>query len=164
MIKELIIHSTPDGVDIALLENKQLVELHQERLNNQFVVGDVYLGKVKKVMPGLNAAFVNVGHEKDAFLHYTDLSPDIRSLMKFTGQTIAGSTPPEQMLNNFAIQQQIVKTGNVKEVLKSNTSLLVHTKGAYFHQRAPFNLRGFHSRAFFGAYPFQQHCWGFKKN
>jgi len=125
VIKELIIHSTPDGVDIALLENKQLVELHQERLNNQFVVGDVYLGKVKKVMPGLNAAFVNVGHEKDAFLHYTDLSPDIRSLMKFTGQAIAGSNPPEQMLNNFSIQQQIVKTGNVKEVLKSNTSLLV---------------------------------------
>lgn len=126
MIKELIIHSTTDGVDIALLENKQLVELHQERLkNNQFVVGDVYLGKVKKVMPGLNAAFVHVGHEKDAFLHYTDLSPDIRSLMKFTGQAIAGSTPPEQMLNNFSIQQQIVKTGNVKEVLKSNTSLLV---------------------------------------
>lgn len=126
MIKELIIHSTTDGVDIALLENKQLVELHQERLkNNQFVVGDVYLGKVKKVMPGLNAAFVHVGHEKDAFLHYTDLSPDIRSLMKFTGQAIAGSTPPEQMLNNFPIQQQIVKTGNVKEVLKSNTSLLV---------------------------------------
>lgn len=125
VIKELIIHSTPDGVDIALLENKQLVELHQERLNNQFVVGDVYLGKVKKVMPGLNAAFVHVGHEKDAFLHYTDLSPDIRSLMKFTGQAIAGNLPPEQMLNNFSMQPEIVKTGNVKEVLKSNTSLLV---------------------------------------
>jgi ribonuclease G len=125
VIKELIIHSTPNGVDIALLENKQLVELHQERNNNQFNVGDIYLGKVKKVMPGLNAAFVHVGHEKDAFLHYTDLSPDIRSLMKFTGQCIAGNLPPEQMLNNFQFQPEIVKTGNVKEVLKNNTPILV---------------------------------------
>lgn len=125
MIKELIIHSTPNGVDIALLENKQLVELHQERNNNQFNVGDVYLGKIKKVMPGLNAAFVQVGHEKDAFLHYTDLSPDIRSLIKFTGQCIANNLPPEQMLNNFQFQPEIVKTGNVKEVLKNNTSILV---------------------------------------
>lgn len=76
-------------------------------------------------MPGLNAAFVHVGHEKDAFLHYTDLSPDIRSLMKFTGQCIAGNLPPEQMLNNFQFQPEIVKTGNVKEVLKNNTSILV---------------------------------------
>ncbi|MCW5908165.1 MAG: Rne/Rng family ribonuclease [Chitinophagales bacterium] len=125
MIKELIIHSTPNGVDIALLENKQLVELHQERNNNRFNVGDVYLGKIKKVMPGLNAAFVDVGHEKDAFLHYTDLSPDIRSLMKFTGQCVAGNVSPEQMLNNFEMQPEIVKTGNVKEVLSNKHFLLV---------------------------------------
>ncbi len=125
MVKELIIHSNTHGVDIALLEDKRLVELHQERLNNQFNVGDVYLGKIKKVMPGLNAAFVDVGHEKDAFLHYTDLSPDIRSLMKFTGQCIAGNVAPEQMLNNFEIQKQIVKTGNVKEVLTNKNSILV---------------------------------------
>jgi len=76
-------------------------------------------------MPGLNAAFIDVGHEKDAFLHYTDLSPDIRSLMKFTGQTIAGSTPPEQMLSNFEVQPQIIKTGNVREVLSNKNSILV---------------------------------------
>ncbi len=125
MTKELIIHSAPDGVDIALLENKQLVELHQERYNNRFTVGDIYLGKIKKVMPGLNAAFVDVQHEKDAFLHYTDLSPEIRSLMKFTGQCVAGNLPPEQMLNNFEFQPLIQKTGNVKEVLTNKHSLLV---------------------------------------
>lgn len=125
MVKELIIHSTPNGVDLALLVDKKLTELHQERANNKFNVGDVYLGKIKKVMPGLNAAFIDVGHEKDAFLHYTDLSPDIRSLMKFTQQTIAGNMPAEQMLNNFDFQQQIVKTGNVKEVLNNKNSLLV---------------------------------------
>ncbi len=55
--------------NIVLLEDKHLTELHQERFNNQFSVGDIYLGRIKKVMPGLNAAFIDVGHEKDAFLH-----------------------------------------------------------------------------------------------
>ena len=54
--KELIINSTPDGFDIALLEDKHLTELHQDRKSNQFTVGDIFLGKIKKVMPGLNAA------------------------------------------------------------------------------------------------------------
>lgn len=125
MNKELIINSTPDGFDIALLENKQLTELHQDRKTNQFTVGDIFLGKIKKVMPGLNAAFIEVGHEKDAFLHYTDLSPDIRSVMKFTGQCVAGNISPEQMLNNFEMQKEIVKTGNVKEVLQNRNHLLV---------------------------------------
>ncbi len=125
MNKELIINSTPTGIDIALLEDKHLTELHQERSNNQFVVGDIYLGRIKKVMPGLNAAFIDVGHEKDAFLHYTDLSPEIRSVMKFTTGTIAGNMPPEQMLNNFELQPEIVKTGNVKEVLQNKNNLLV---------------------------------------
>lgn len=125
MNKELIINSVPEGIDIALLENKHLTELHQDRHTNQFTVGDIYLGKIKKVMPGLNAAFIEVGHEKDAFLHYTDLSPDIRSVMKFTGQCVAGNFTPEQMLSNFEIQKQIVKTGNVKEVLQNKNNLLV---------------------------------------
>ena len=125
MNKELIINSGPDGIDIALLENKYLTELHQDRHTNQFTVGDIYLGKIKKVMPGLNAAFIEVGHEKDAFLHYTDLSPDIRSVMKFTGQAVAGNITPEQMLSNFDIQKQIVKTGNVREVLQNKHHLLV---------------------------------------
>lgn len=125
MNKELIINSGPEGIDIALLEDKHLTELHQERSTNRFSVGDIYLGKIKKIMPGLNAAFIEVGHEKDAFLHYTDLSPDVRSVMKFTGQAVAGNLPPENMLSNFDIQKQIVKTGNVKEVLQSKNHLLV---------------------------------------
>lgn len=125
MNKELIINSTENGIDIAMLEDKHLTELHQERFNNQFTVGDVYLGRIRKVMPGLNAAFVDVGHEKDAFLHYTDLSPDIRSVMKFTGQCVAGNIGPEQMLNNFEVQPEIVKTGNIKDVLQNKNHLLV---------------------------------------
>ena len=84
MNKELVINATPTSVDIALLENKKLVELHSEKGDARFMVGDLYLGKVKKLIPGLNAAFVDVGFEKDAFLHYTDLSPYARSILKFT--------------------------------------------------------------------------------
>src|SRR5215213_7221590 len=86
--KELIINSTPQGVEIALLEDRKLVELHNEKTDATFGVGDLYLGKVKKLIPGLNAAFIDVGFEKDAFLHYTDLSPYARSLLKFTTMCI----------------------------------------------------------------------------
>jgi ribonuclease G len=65
--RELIIDSNRSEVNIALLEDKSLVELQSEKNNNNFAVGDVFLGKVKKIMPGLNAAFVDVGYEKDAF-------------------------------------------------------------------------------------------------
>ena len=88
MNKELIINSTPQGVEIALLEDRKLVELHNEKTDATFGVGDLYLGKVKKLIPGLNAAFIDVGFEKDAFLHYTDLSPYARSILKFTQLSI----------------------------------------------------------------------------
>jgi len=80
--KELIINSTPTNVEIALLEDKRLVELHYQKTNTQFSVGDIFLGRIKKLMPGLNAAFVDIGHSKDAFLHYTDLGPKLSSVVK----------------------------------------------------------------------------------
>ena len=72
---DLVINATESEIVIALLEDRQLVEIHKEKRNKHFSVGDIYLGKVKKIMPGLNAAFVDVGYEKDAFLHYQDLGP-----------------------------------------------------------------------------------------
>ena len=59
-----------------------LVELNKEQCQTGFAVGDIYLGKVRKIMPGLNAAFVNIGHEKDAFIHYLDLGSQFSSLQK----------------------------------------------------------------------------------
>ena len=123
MNKELIVSTSAEGTDVAILEDKQLIELHQERITNRFNVGDIYLGRIKKVMPGLNAAFIDVGHEKDAFIHYTDLSPDIRSLMKFTAHAIGGAN--DGTLNNFSLDPEILKTGNVKEVLSGKNYLLV---------------------------------------
>ena len=87
---ELIINSTPNEVVIALLNDKRLVELHREKNGSRFSVGDIYLGKAKKVMTGLNAAFIDVGYEKDAFLHYLDLGPQARSLNKYLENTLNG--------------------------------------------------------------------------
>ena len=69
MDKELIINSTPTEVEIALLENQKLVEIHRQKTSVSFSVGDIFLGTIKKVMPSLNAAFLDIGHRKDAFLH-----------------------------------------------------------------------------------------------
>lgn len=125
MNKELIINSSPNGVEIALLENKKLVELHNEKIDARFAVGDLYLGKVKKLIPGLNAAFVDVGFEKDAFLHYTDLSPYARSLLKFTQAAINDTTPGGLDFGSFKVEPEIVKTGKINEVLSGKPNILV---------------------------------------
>src|SRR6476620_4512232 len=125
MNKELIINASGEGVEIALLEDKKLVELHYERGQDQFAVGDIYLGKVKKLMPGLNAAFVDVGYEKDAFLHYTDLSPYLRSLTKFTKQAVEGHTPWGEDFGKFKNEQEILKTGKITEVFNGKPEILV---------------------------------------
>lgn len=123
MNKEMIINSSDSGVEIALLENKRLVELHYEQNNSAFAVGDLYLGKVKKLMPGLNAAFVDVGYEKDAFLHYTDLSPYIRSLIKFTQSAMR--SPGNFDFARFSNEAEIVKTGKITDVFNGKPEILV---------------------------------------
>lgn len=121
----MIINSSLEGVEIALLEDKKLVELHYEQTNSAFDVGDLYLGKVKKLMPDLNAAFVDVGYEKDAFLHYTDLSPYIRSLLKFT--RVATNTPSDEHFDfsKFKNEPEILKTGKITEVFQHKPEILV---------------------------------------
>jgi ribonuclease G len=123
--KELIINAAPQGVEIALLEDKKLVELHHEKTDASFAVGDLYLGKVKKLIPGLNAAFVDVGFEKDAFLHYTDLSPYARSLLKFTQVAINDNSPNGYDFSTFKVEPEIIKTGKINEVLSGKPNILV---------------------------------------
>lgn len=125
MNKELIINSAPQGVEIALLEDKKLVELHNEKADASFAVGDLYLGKVRKLIPGLNAAFVDVGFEKDAFLHYTDLSPYAKSLLKFTQQSITDNSTGGFDFARFEVEAEIVKTGKINEVLGGKPNVLV---------------------------------------
>lgn len=124
MVKELIINSTPNGVTIALLQDKQLVELNKEQINNNYSVGDIYLGRIKKIMPGLNAAFVDVGYEKDAFLHYLDLGPQVQSLIKLT-KIVKNGSYKEKLLNSFRPEADINKSGKISEVLNRNMLLPV---------------------------------------
>ncbi len=125
MTKELIINVASQGVEIALLEDKKLVELHNEKADANFAVGDLYLGKVKKLIPGLNAAFIDVGFEKDAFLHYTDLSPYVKSILKFTNIAIADKSESGLDFAKFTVEPEIVKTGKIAEVLNGKPNVLV---------------------------------------
>jgi ribonuclease G len=122
--KELIIDSRDSQVEIALLEDKALVELNKQKSNTNFSVGDVYLGRVRKIMPGLNAAFIDVGYEKDAFLHYLDLGPQIRSLNKLTKITVSGKFKGGS-LDRFKLEKDIEKTGKITEVLTTGQNIVV---------------------------------------
>ncbi len=124
MDKELIINSAPTEVEIALMEQGKLVELHKQKTNNNFSVGDIFLGRIVKLMPGLNAAFVDIGHKKEAFLHYTDLGPKLRSLIKFTNSANSGSMNTYK-LENFRIEPEIIKTGKIDQVLTRRQPILV---------------------------------------
>ena len=123
MSVELIIDSAPNEVVIAILGDGKLLELHKEKNNNNFSVGDIYLAKVKKIMPGLNATFVNVGYEKDAFLHYLDLGPNFHSFVKYTKGVVGGGLNSSAL--DFKFEPEIEKTGKIERVLKTNEQILV---------------------------------------
>ena len=107
MNSELYINVSASEAVIALQHDKKLVELHREKSDAGFSVGDIFLGKVKKIMPGLNAAFVDVGYEKDAFLHYLDLGPQILSLNKFTHLSQQGKQSTH-LLGDFSAEKDII--------------------------------------------------------
>jgi ribonuclease G len=121
---ELIIEVSPAGEKVALLRDKKLVELHHESASQSFLVGELYLGQVKKIKLELNACFVDVGYEKDAFLHYHDLGPNIRSLIKFTRQALEGGIKKGD-LSNFEIEPETLKTGKITDVIKKGQLVLV---------------------------------------
>lgn len=116
MERELIINASNKGLEMALLEDKVLVELHKSNKNSLFNVGDVFLGKVKKVMPGLNAAFVDVGYHKDAFLHYSDLGANYKTFEKYVEKGISGAQKTHK-LGYFRIEKEIVKGGKISDVI-----------------------------------------------
>jgi ribonuclease G len=135
--KELIINAVTEGTEIALLEDKKLVELHSQKNDANFSAGDIYLGKVKKLIPGLNAAFVDVGFEKDAFLHYTDLSPFVRSLLKFTQLSINEKSESISDFSKFIVEPEILKTGKIAEVLTGKPNVLVQILKEPIAQKGP---------------------------
>ncbi len=123
MNKELIINVTPTEVDIALVEDKELVEFSKEKCQTGFAVGDIYMGRVRKLMPGLNAAFVNIGHEKDAFIHYLDLGTQFDSLHKLVKSLAEKKRTPK--FENLKFAPPIGKNGKIGEHIAVGDPIMV---------------------------------------
>ncbi len=124
MKTELIIRSGSSDIDFALLKDGKLIELNKETNDNKISVGDVFLAKIGKTLNGLNAAFVNVGYQKDGFLHYHDLGVQLLSLSKFIKGVNTGKQK-DFTLKNFQFEKDIDKNGNINDVLKTGQDLLV---------------------------------------
>ena len=132
--RDLVINSHASEVDIALLEDNSLVELHREKTNNQFAVGDVYLGRVKKILPGLNAAFVDVGYPKEAFLHYLDLGLQANSLIKYKKAVVGGDDVP---MDKFKLDPDLPKNGKIGDLLNVGDLLPVQIAKEPIHTKGP---------------------------
>lgn len=124
MQSELIVDVQPSEVSIALLEDSRLVSLQKEARNVAYAVGDIYLAKVKKLMPGLNAAFVNVGYEKDAFLHYLDLGSQFSSYSALL-KNLFDDRKRVPSLQKMKLLPDIDKHGTVAGTLEPGQQLLV---------------------------------------
>jgi len=134
--KELIINSSANEVVIALLEDKLLVELHREKHDSHHAVGDVYLGRIRKVMPGLNAAFVDIGSEKDGFLHYLDLGPQIKTVQRFTELAVAGNAQAKD-ISKWTLPADLDKSERMASFLKPNQNLVVQISKESISTKGP---------------------------
>lgn len=135
MSKELIVQTNDKEVVVTILENGRLSEIHRQSNNQNFLVGDIYLGRIKKIAQGLNAAFVNIGCTKDAFLHYHDLGPQLRSFLKFL--PLSKSLPSSFDHQNYKPEEEIDKDGYIGEVLHSGQKILVQITKEHISNKGP---------------------------
>ncbi len=136
MSSDLIIDVTPSEIVIALQENKKLVELTREKSGAKFAVGDIYLGKVKKIMPSLNAAFIDVGYQKDAFLHYLDMGPQFSTLNKFL-RIVSSRKNKITSISRIHSEPDINKEGRITEILKAGQKILVQVSKEPISTKGP---------------------------
>ena len=122
MTSEVFIDVQPQKIAIALTEDKRLVEYQEEQQSASFSVGNVYVARVRKLMPGLNACFVNVGHERDAFLHYLDLGIHYNSFAKYLKQVMSDKKNFYSP-NKASIQPALGKDGSVQDIVTSHACL-----------------------------------------
>lgn len=123
MVSQLVIDVRSQDIAMALLEDGKLVEFQREKNDSQFSVGDIYLGTVKKIMPGLNAAFVNVGSKKDAFLHYDSLGKVFGATRTLLNEiTRTGIIPP---ITNIPQGTELPKDGHIEDYLQEGQRILV---------------------------------------
>ena len=135
MNRELVINVTPTEITIALCEDKVLVELSKEQCKTGFSVGDIYLGKVRKIMPGLNAAFVNIGHEKDAFIHYLDLGSQFLSLQKVVDSRQPGRRGVK--VESMRLEPNIEKQGKIASYLQVGQTVMVQVAKEAISTKGP---------------------------
>ncbi len=125
MRSELLVDVKPTHITTALLEDGRLVSLQKESRDASYAVGNLYLAKVKKLMPGLNAAFVNVGYDKDAFLHYLDLGSQFSSYSKFIKAARDKQDKRQLNISKMKLLPDIDKHGSVTDVLTAGQELIV---------------------------------------
>ena len=135
MTSELFVDVHPQEVSIAITEEKQLVEFQKEEQTETFSVGNIYHGRVKKIMPGLNACFVDVGSEKEAFLHYSDLGPQFYTLQKYLKQ-VTSDRKKSFPIAKASIMPEKKKEGNISEALQTGQEILVQIT------KEPINTKG----------------------
>lgn len=124
-VKDLIVDVSESEVKIALMDNHRLIELNKESSNgHNFTVGDVFLGKVKKVMPALNAAFVDIGDEKEAFIHYLDLGFYFNAFDEFVRKTNS-NTNANELFSNIGLGPVLEKEGQIENILKPGQMIVV---------------------------------------
>jgi len=124
MTSELIIDAQQSHVTIALLEDKRLVEYQREDQDSKYGVGNIYAAKVKKIMPALNACFVEVGYQHEAFLHYQDLGPQFPTLQKYARQ-VASDRKKLAPMDKIRRQNDLPKTGEIATALQVGQQLMV---------------------------------------
>ena len=126
MEKELIIDVRQDEINMALLENHRLMEYSSESLKGKkFSVGDVYIGRVKKLLPSLNAAFVDIGDEKDAFIHYLDLGLNFKSFDRFVQQLDKRVSDTKAFYRKFRSEEVLPKDGKIGDFLTVGMPIMV---------------------------------------
>lgn len=136
MKSELIVDVQPQEIAIALTEDDRLQEINREKRNeDNFAVGNIYYGRVKKVMPALNAVFVDVGYEKEAFLHYLDLGSEFRTFQQFVTKAVSDRRRVPA-IDKQKRQPEVGKEGKIEDVLKVGDTLLVQVT------KEPINTKG----------------------
>ena len=136
MQKDLFIDVHKDEVRIALLEDKVLVELHRERMLDNFHVGDIYIGRIKRVNPGLNAAFVDIGHEKDAFWHFLDFGANMLTFNKYVKNCLGGNVKSPS-LANVKIEELLSKEEKIKDIASAGQLVLVQVSKEAISTKGP---------------------------
>ena len=136
MKSELIVDVQPQEIAIALTEDDRLQEVAREKRDqDNFSVGNIYYGRVKKVMPALNAVFVDVGHEKEAFLHYLDLGSQFRTLQTYVTKAVSDRRHVP-LITKTQRKPEVGKEGQISDVLKVGDPILVQVS------KEPINTKG----------------------